>query len=90
MRILINVVMITLLCNTVLFAQIEEVSKSVEEEKIFTEQEYHERFAIQLNNLVWNLLQKENRTEEDNNKMIHAAHASHYHWSIIKIFCGFR
>lgn len=83
MKVISKIVMITLLCNTVLFAQIEEVSKSMEEEKIFTEQECHKRFAIQLNNLVWSLLQKENRTAEDNDKIIHAAHASHYHWSII-------
>jgi tetratricopeptide (TPR) repeat protein len=75
-------ILITVLCNAVLFAQTEG-AKPMNEEKKFTEQECHKNFAIQLNNLVWNLLQKENRTTEDNDKMIHAAHASYYHWSVI-------
>jgi hypothetical protein len=54
-----------------------------EEEKKYTEQECHKRFAVTLNNLVWQLLEKKDRTEEDNKTMTYAAFASCYHWSII-------
>jgi hypothetical protein len=37
-------------------------------------------FAIELNNLAWDLVEKEPRTPEDRELMIHAAHASCYHW----------
>ncbi|TET79866.1 MAG: hypothetical protein E3J41_00800 [Candidatus Cloacimonadota bacterium] len=53
------------------------------EEKKYSAQECHKKFAIELNNLVWNLLGKKERTHEDNEKMIHAAHASCYHWGEI-------
>jgi hypothetical protein len=40
----------------------------------------HKEFAIELNNEVWNLLGKADRSEDENERMIHAAHASCYHW----------
>ncbi len=48
--------------------------------KTITLEEAQQQFAKQLNNKVWNLLQKEDRTAADNERMIHAAHASCYHW----------
>jgi hypothetical protein len=54
--------------------------KVVEEQK-YTEQECHKKFAVELNNLVWNLLGKKDRTKQDDEIMVHAAHASHFHWS---------
>lgn len=51
------------------------------EEKKYTLEEANKKFAIELNGRVWTLLDKETRTEEDNDEMIHAAHASCYHWS---------
>jgi hypothetical protein len=36
--------------------------------------------AAQLFNETWRLMEKENRTKEDDDRMIHAAHASRYHW----------
>jgi len=50
------------------------------DEKKFTIQESHGAFAVGLNNLVWELLGKGNRTDEDDRKMLHAAHGSYYHW----------
>lgn len=41
----------------------------------------HRKIAIDLFNFVWTLLDKPDRTVEDNDQMIHAAHASRYHWS---------
>ena len=36
--------------------------------------------AAQLFNETWRLMEQENRTIEDDDRMIHAAHASRYHW----------
>lgn len=36
--------------------------------------------AVELFNLVWNLLERSDRTESDDDRMLHAAHASRYHW----------
>jgi hypothetical protein len=43
----------------------------------------HRKFAVNLFNLTWSLLDKKDRTKEDNDKMIHAAHASRFHWGEI-------
>jgi hypothetical protein len=40
----------------------------------------HRKLAIELFNLTWSLLDKKDRTKEEDNKMIHAAHASRFHW----------
>ena len=38
------------------------------------------RLAVDLFNEVWRLLRKPDRTREEDFAMIHAAHASRYHW----------
>jgi hypothetical protein len=43
----------------------------------------HRRFTVQLFNLVWELLDQEDRTPEQDDRMIHAAHASRFHWGEI-------
>jgi hypothetical protein len=50
------------------------------EEKKFTEKEAHKKFAVDCFNLVWNLMEKKDRTKVDDARMIHAAHASRFHW----------
>jgi hypothetical protein len=52
------------------------------EEKKYTEEE-HKNFAVDLFNLTWSLLDKKDRTREEDDKMIHAAHASRFHWGEI-------
>jgi hypothetical protein len=47
------------------------------------EREYHEKFAKDLFNLTWDLLDKEERTVDEEDKMVHAAHASRFHWGEI-------
>lgn len=42
--------------------------------------EIHRKFAVDLFNLVWELLEKAERSQEENDSMLHAAHASRYHW----------
>lgn len=45
--------------------------------------EEHKKFATSLFNLTWNLLDKKDRSKEEDDKMVHAAHASRYHWGEI-------
>lgn len=45
--------------------------------------EVHERLAKSLFNSTWDLLEKKDRTEDDEVAMIHAAHASRHHWGQI-------
>lgn len=45
-------------------------------------QTIHKEFAINLFNETWELIEKENRSQKDVDHMIHAAHASRYHWQI--------
>jgi len=47
------------------------------------EQELHRKFAVDLFNRTWDLLDKEDRTPEEADTMIHAAHASRFHWGEI-------
>ncbi|MEE9223484.1 MAG: hypothetical protein V3U51_01910 [Thermoplasmata archaeon] len=47
------------------------------------EQEFHKKSAIESFNLVWSLLDKKSRTPEDDDKMVHAAHSSRFHWGEI-------
>lgn len=42
----------------------------------------HRRAAIALYNHVWTLLELPDRTTAQDDEMIHAAHASRYHWSL--------
>lgn len=43
----------------------------------------HRRLACDLFNYTWSLMDKADRTPEDTDSMIHAAHASRHHWSIV-------
>lgn len=49
-------------------------------EETFTERQAHRRFAVNLFNHVWSLLEKERRTAAEDDRMLHAAHASRFHW----------
>ncbi len=53
------------------------------EEKKYSEKECHRKFAVDCFNLVWTLMEKKDRTKEDDDKMMHAAHASRFHWGEI-------
>ncbi len=48
-----------------------------------TEREWHRKQAAALFNLAWRLLEKKRRTRAEDVAMIHAAHASRYHWSVV-------
>src|SRR4051812_35997697 len=40
----------------------------------------HRQLGVDLFNHTWTLLEKENRTPDEDDEMVHAAHASAYHW----------
>jgi tetratricopeptide (TPR) repeat protein len=40
----------------------------------------HRWFAVELNNQAWDLLEKIDRSADDTERMIHAAHAACFHW----------
>ena len=42
--------------------------------------EAHRRLAVDLFNFVWTLLENPDRARADDDTMVHAAHASRYHW----------
>lgn len=52
----------------------------MEETKTLTLEEAHKHFAKSLNGRVWELLQKTSRTADEDDEMLHAAHACTYHW----------
>ena len=43
----------------------------------------HEAFARQANRETWDWLARDDRTEADDERMIHAAHASAFHWAAV-------
>lgn len=48
-----------------------------------SETESHKKFAVDCFNLAWQLIDKKDRTKVDDDKMVHAAHASRFHWGEI-------
>jgi hypothetical protein len=47
------------------------------------EEDIHRKFAVNCFNGTWDLIEKSDRTPEDNARMIHMAHASRFHWGEI-------
>jgi hypothetical protein len=47
------------------------------------EKGFHRKFAVDCFNGAWDLIEKTDRTPEDNARMIHMAHASRFHWGEI-------
>jgi hypothetical protein len=45
------------------------------------DQAAHRRLGVDLFNFTWTLIEKGDRTPAETDEMIHAAHASRYHWS---------
>lgn len=52
------------------------------DEKRFNIEEFHKHMAVSLFNSTWDYLDKEERTDRENETMIHMAHASRYHWEV--------
>jgi len=47
-----------------------------------SDQHDHRQLAVDLFNRTWELLDKSERTQAEVDEMIHAAHASRYHWGL--------
>ena len=54
-----------------------------ENEKNSPEPQWHKKLAQETFNAVWDLMDKEDRTEYETLRMIHTAHASLFHWSYV-------
>ena len=57
----------------------------MDETKTYTLDEAHEHFTKSFNARVWELLQKHDRSQEENDELLHAAHACAYHWKFVGI-----
>ncbi|MEN8243230.1 MAG: hypothetical protein ABFS17_15065, partial [Chloroflexota bacterium] len=55
----------------------------MEEKSQFTLQEAHLNFAKSFNGKVWELLEKPDRTPDEDQEMVMAAFASAYHWRFV-------
>jgi len=44
------------------------------------DEETHKRLGIDLFNKTWTLMEREGRTQDDDDEMLHCTHASAYHW----------
>jgi hypothetical protein len=44
------------------------------------ERTMHRKMGVDLFNYVWSMMDKPERTREEDDDMLHAAHASRYHW----------
>ena len=51
--------------------------------KVTQDQKYHRKFAVDLFNFVWTLLEKPDRTQAEDDTMLNAAHASRLHWEMV-------
>ena len=49
-------------------------------EEMTEDEKIHKQFGIDLFNATWDLMDKPVRTIEEDDEMIHGAHASRYHW----------
>lgn len=52
-------------------------------EKATSEKDWHRKFAVEQFNLTWDLLDREERTVAEDDKMLQAAYASRFHWGEI-------
>ncbi len=52
-------------------------------EEFLSEPAQHRKLGVDLFNYVWTLLEKPDRTKEEDEEMVHAAHASRWHWSVV-------
>jgi hypothetical protein len=81
-KVITTVIWMVLIPGGIIMAQNSNNTEKPLEKKVSLN-EAHQYFAVSLNNMVWGLLDKPNRTREDDEMMVHAAHASHYHWSVV-------
>ncbi|MGB3702267.1 MAG: hypothetical protein WA997_13445, partial [Anaerolineales bacterium] len=47
----------------------------------FDQSAVHKYYSVNCFNKAWDLIDKEERTPEDDQEMVRLSHASHYHWT---------
>ncbi len=47
-----------------------------------TQKDTHQQIAVKLFNQTWDLIEQDEKDPAETDRMIHAAHASRYHWEI--------
>jgi hypothetical protein len=47
---------------------------------MMSQEQFHQKMAVDLFNRTWDLLDKPERTPEESDELVHAGHASRYHW----------
>lgn len=61
------------------------------DQALYTETEAHQKFAKDLLNFTWTLIEKQDRSRDDDT-IVHAARASRFHWGKVgkseQILCG--
>jgi hypothetical protein len=53
------------------------------DEKKMTLEKFHKKFAVETNNGIWPILDKEKPTDDELEEALHMAHTSMFHWSKI-------
>jgi hypothetical protein len=62
----------------------DRMSKETKKTEKLTQLEWHRKMAAQLFNHTWDLIDKgDKRTPEEDEEMIHSAHASRYNWGVV-------
>ena len=56
----------------------------MEKTQTFDEQTAHRRFAARCFNQAWDLIEKSDRTKDEDLEMVRLTHASHWHWTQVK------
>lgn len=56
------------------------MNEKIIDKEILEKESSHKYYGIEFNQLVWSLLSKGDRSAEEDELMIHAAHTSHFHW----------
>src|SRR5205809_8102888 len=58
--------------------------QTIEEHMSHTDPEFHRKVAAECFNRTWDYLKQKNRSLDDDQMMLNLAHASRYHWSLIR------
>lgn len=61
-----------------------------ESQETLTEKQFHKKMAADLFNHTWDLIEKPDRTPEDDVEMVHSAHASRWHWGKVGTALNFQ
>ncbi len=61
----------------------EQPRPTVGRPRVLLDRRVERRLAAELFNRTWDLLAKKRRTAEEDDEMVHTAHASRFHWGVV-------